>query len=142
QTHFLGYRQRHMPWPPLILALATPILLRLFVPGTARACKRLRVAIAFVVYPLAAYSYFSAISLLAAEGMPHADLFEDSHNVLAASEMLRGEALFRDIIPSHGLIHDGLLPYAALRSGPVDLGRVLKVRGLIGALNVIGNYAL
>lgn len=142
QTHFLGYRQRHMPWPPLILALATPILLRLVVPGTARACKRLRVAIAFVVYPLAAYSYFSAISLLAAEGMPHADLFEDSHNVLAASEMLRGEKPYRDIIPSHGLIQDGLLPYAALRTGPDTLGRVLKVRGLVGALNVIGNYAV
>jgi hypothetical protein len=142
QTHFLGYRQRHMPWPPLILALITPILLRLFVPDTARARKRLRVGIAFVVYPLAAYAYFSAISLLAAEGMPHADLFEDSHNLLAASEMLRGELLYREVIPSHGLIQDGLLPYAALRTGPDTLGRVLKVRGLVGAINVIGNYAV
>jgi len=142
QTHFLGHRQRHMPWPPLIVALVTPFLLRLLVPGTARARKRLRMAIAFVIYPLAAYAYLSATSLLAAEGMPHADLFEDSHNLLAASEMLRGEKPYRDIIPSHGLIQDGLLPYASLRSGPDTLGRVLKVRGLVGAINVIGNYAV
>jgi hypothetical protein len=142
QTHFLGYRQRHMPWPPLILALVTPFALRMLVPDTARARKRLRVAIAFVVYPLAAYAYLSAISLLAAEGMPHADLFEDSHNLLAASEMLRGEKAYRDIIPSHGLIQDGLLPYASLRTGPATLGRALKVRGLVGAINVIGNYAV
>jgi len=142
QTHFLSFDQRHNPWPPLALALIAPFLLRFFLRDSERVRRRLRLAVAFVVYPLAAYAYLSAISLLAAEGMPHADLFEDSHNVLAASEMLRGEALFRDIIPSHGLIHDGLLPYASLRSGPVDLGRVLKVRGLVGALNVIGNYAL
>ncbi|MEK6373101.1 MAG: hypothetical protein AABO58_10430 [Acidobacteriota bacterium] len=142
QTHVLSYRQRHMPWPPLILALVTPFVLRLLVPGTARARKRLRVAIAFVVYPLAAYAYLSAISLLAAEGMPHADLFEDSHNLLAASEMLRGEKPYRDIIPSHGLIQDGLLPYASLRTGSETLGRALKVRGLVGAINVIGNYAV
>jgi hypothetical protein len=74
--------------------------------------------------------------------MPHADLFEDSHNLLAASQMLRGERMYRDIIPSHGLIHDGLLPYAALRSGSETLGRALKVRGHVGALNVIANYAL
>lgn len=142
QTHVLGYRQRHMPWPPLILALVTPFVLRLLVPGTARARKRLRVAIAFVVYPIAAYAYLSVISLLAAEGMPHADLFEDSHNLLAASEMLRGEKPYRDIIPSHGLIQDGLLPYAALRTGSETLGRALKVRGLVGAINVIGTYAV
>jgi hypothetical protein len=136
QTHFLSYRQRHMPWPPLIIALVTPFLLRPF------ARIRLRFAIAFVVYPLAAYAYVSAVSLLAAEGMPHADLFEDSHNLLAASQMLRGEKLYRDIIPSHGMIHDGLLPYAALRTGSADLGRVVKVRGVVGALNVIANYAI
>src|SRR5258705_9112571 len=115
-----------MPWPPLVIALVTPFLLRPF------ARLRLRAAIAFVVYPLAAYAYFSATSLLAAEGMPHADLFEDSHNLLAASEMLRGELLYREVIPSHGLMQDGLLPYAALRTGPDTLGRVLKVRGLVG----------
>jgi hypothetical protein len=142
QTHFLGYRQRHMPWPPLIVALVTPFLLRAFVPDSARTRRRLRIAIAFVVYPLASYAYLSATSLLAAEGMPHADLFEDSHHMLAASEMLRGERLYRDVIPSHGLIHDGLLPYAALRTGSVNLGRALKVRGVVGAINVIANYGL
>ncbi len=142
QTHFFGYSQRHNPWPPLILALVAPFLLRFFVRDSERARKRLRIAAALVVYPLAAYAYLSAVSLHQAEGMPHADLFEDSHHLLAASEMLRGETLYRDTIPSHGMIHDGLLPYAALRTGPVDLGRALEVRGLIGAMNVIGNYAL
>jgi hypothetical protein len=142
QTHFFSYSQRHNPWPPLVLALVAPFLLRLFLRDSERARRHLRIAVAFVVYPLSAYAYLSATSLLAAEGMPHADLFEDSHNLLAASEMLRGEKLYRDIIPSHGLIHDGLLPYAALRTGTVDLGRALKVRGLVGAINVIASYAI
>lgn len=141
QTHFLSYDQRHNGWLPLALALLAPFVLRLTV-RSEHARKRLRAGVVFVVYPLAAYSYLSAISLLQSEGMPHADLFEDSHNLLAPSEMLRGEALFRDIIPSHGLIHDGLLPYAALRTGSVDLGHALKFRGAVGALNVVGNYAL
>src|SRR5207247_3225228 len=51
QAHFLSYRQRHMPWPPLIVALVAPFLIRPF------ARLRLRAAIAFVVYPLAAYAY-------------------------------------------------------------------------------------
>ena len=142
QTHFLSFRQRHMPWPPLIIALVTPFLLRTFMPDTARARKRLRATIAFVVYPLAAYAYLSATSLLAAEGMPHADLFEDSHDLLPASEMLRGEKPYRDIIPTHGLIQDSILPYTAMRTGSETLGRALKVRGLLGGVNVIANHAL
>ena len=142
QTHFLSYHQRHMPWPQLAIALGTPFLVRAFIRDSAATRRRLRVAIAFVVYPLASYAYLSAVSLLAAEGLPHADLFEDSHNLLAASQMLHGEKPYRDIIPSHGLIHDGLLPYAALRTGAVELGRPLKVRGVVGALNVICNYGL
>jgi hypothetical protein len=142
QTHFVGYHQRHMPWPPLLIALGTPLLLRAFVPDSAAMRRRLRIGIAMLVYPLAAYAYLSATSVLAAEGLPHADLFEDSHNLLAASQLLRGHTLYRDTIPSHGLIHDGLLPYFALRTGPVNLGRVIRVRGAIGALNVVANYAL
>jgi GNAT superfamily N-acetyltransferase len=142
QTHFLSYHQRHLAWPQLAVALGAPHLLRFVIRDSATTRRRLRATIAFVVYPLAAYAYLSAISLLAAEGLPHADLFEDSHNLLAASQMLHGEKPYRDIIPSHGLIHDGLLPYAALRTGPVELGRAIKVRGVIGALNVVCNYAL
>jgi hypothetical protein len=38
-----------------------------------------------------------------------ADVFEDGHHLLPASEYLRGELPYRDIVPGHGLFSDGLL---------------------------------
>src|SRR5262245_16373560 len=43
------------------------------------------------------------------------DLFEDRHSLLPASEFLRRGLPYRDIIPGHGLISDGLLQAAGFR---------------------------
>src|SRR5436190_5659101 len=80
--------------------------------------------------------------MLAAEGKPRADLFEDSHNLTTASEMLRGERAYRDIIPSHGLIQDGLLDYLILRFGRQTAGHVIETRGVIGSIVSVGLYAI
>ena len=46
---------------------------------------------------------------------PMADLFEDGHGLLPASEYLRGERPYRDIVPGHGFLTDGGLQLASLR---------------------------
>jgi hypothetical protein len=142
QSSFNAYDVRHSPWGPLILAIVTPLLLRTFVSDTPAMRLRFRAALRYVIYPLAAYAYLSATSQIAAEGMPRADLFEDQQHLMPAAEMLRGEKPYRDIIPAHGFGQDALLDYVALRTGPVTLGRALKVRGVVSGTIVIAHYAL
>ncbi len=54
-----------------------------------------------------------AVSALA--NRPAANLFEDGHSLLPASEYLRGELPYRDVVPGHGLISDGLLQAFGLK---------------------------
>ena len=140
QSAFFARDQRHFGWPPLILAVATPFLMSLLIRDTAAVRIRIRRLIAFVIFPIAAYAYSSATSIQAAEGKPRADLFESSHTILPGGEMLRGEKPYRDIIPAHGLVADSLLSYAALRTGPVTIGRALKVQGTVEGLNRPAEY--
>lgn len=142
QSSFNSYDLRHSPWAPLALAVVTPLLLRLLVRDTPGTRLWFRRGLRYAIYPLAAYAYLSATSQLAAEGMPHADLFEDQQHVVPAAEMLRGEKPYRDIIPAHGFLQDALLDYAAFRTGPITLGRALKFRGVISGTIVIAHYAL
>ena len=142
QSSFNSYDVRHSPWGPLAFAIVTPLLLRAFVRDAPSTRKRFRAALRYVICPLAAYAYLSATSQIAAEGMPRADLFEDQQHMVPAAEMLRGEKAYRDIIPPHGFGQDALLDYVALRTGPVTLGRALKVRGVVSGTIVIAHYAL
>jgi hypothetical protein len=142
QTQFSGVEQRHSAWLPLLIAIATPFVLRLALRDSPRTRAGLRAAIALVVYPIAAYGYSSATSILAADGKPHVDFFEDAHDVVPAGEMLRGEKPFRDIVPIHGLVSDAVLNYATLRSGPPTIGRVLRVRDAVTRLSAPMMYAL
>jgi len=62
-----------------------------------------------------------------------ADVFEDGHHLLPASEYLRGELPYRDIVPGHGLLSDGLFHAAQLTLIGDDyqgLKRGAKVTGL------------
>jgi hypothetical protein len=142
QTQFSGVEQRHSAWLPLLIAIVTPFVLRLALRDSPRTRAGLRAAIALVVYPIAAYGYSSATSILAADGKPHVDFFEDAHDVVPAGEMLRGEKPFRDIVPVHGLVSDAVLNYATLRSGPPTIGRVLRVRDAVTRLAAPMMYAL
>jgi hypothetical protein len=142
QSSFNSYDIRHSPWGPLALAIVTPLFLRGFVPDTPDIRARFHAALRYVIYPLAAYAYVSAISQIAAEGMPRADLFEDQQHMVPAAEMLRGKKPYRDIVPPHGLVQDALLDYTALRIGPVNLGHALKFRGVISGTIVVAHYAL
>ena len=142
QSSFNAYDIRHSPWGPLGFAIVTPFLLRALIRDTATTRARVRAALRYVIYPLAAYAYLSATSQLAAEGMPRADLFEDQQHMVPAAEMLRGEKPYRDIIPAHGFVQDALLDFVAFRTGPVTLGRALKFRGVLSGTIIIAHYVL
>lgn len=142
QSHFVDYAQRHNGWPVLAIALLSPIALRFLFRSTPRNRRAIRLAVIWFVYPVAALMYLSATSHLAAEGKPHADLFENGHNLAPANELLRGELPYRDIITAHGLLQDGLLDSLIMRTGEVTAGRVLETRGVISSFNGVAIYAL
>jgi hypothetical protein len=138
QTPFFSYDQRHLGWPSLVIALLTPFVLRPLLRDWRRAAWLLT----WVVYPIALYSYMTATSLASAEGKPRVNFFEDAHGLMPASEMMRGERPYRDVLPAHGLIEDGLLDYVTIRLRGADIGTVLKGRAVAGSLNAIAIYAL
>jgi hypothetical protein len=135
QTYFLG-KQAHLGWPSLVIALGTPFVMRI------RNERRAAAILAFVIYPIASYAYLTATNLLVAEGKPRVNMFEDAHGIVPAGEMLHGELPYRDIIPVHGFVEDGLLDYVAMRARGETLGNALKARFVFGSLNAVGVYAL
>jgi hypothetical protein len=138
QTGFFARDQRYFGWHALAIVVITPFLLRLVLRNARRATQIL----VFVVYPLALYSYAQALSLGTAEGKPRVDFFEDSHALLPASEYLRGERPYRDILPAHGLIEDGLFDVAAMQFGEVNLGTRGKARAVVGYLVSVALFAV
>ncbi|MBK5259982.1 MAG: hypothetical protein JJE51_10335 [Thermoanaerobaculia bacterium] len=137
QTSFIPAQQRYLGWPALLLAVVSPWLLR----GILRERHRPASILAIVIYPIAAYAYMNAVSMLTAEGAPRVSFFEDAHHLMTASEMIRGEKLYRDVVPVHGLIEDGLFSYVAMRGG-VNAGQALTRRTAVIHLNAIAVYAV
>jgi hypothetical protein len=142
QARAFSGEYRHLGWTPLAVAVVTPFALRALIRNTSVVRRRLRYLVVYLCFPIAAYSYVDATSLTTAEGKPRFSFFEETYRLVPASEMLRGRTPYRDIIPAHGLIQDGLLDVLLLRTGPETIGRSLSGRGAIGALNSIACYAL
>lgn len=141
----LAFQTRAFPhehWMPLVVAVGTPFVLRTLVRDSVVVRRRLRWLVVYVCFPVAACCYLVATSLTTAEGKPRFSFFEETYRLVPASEMLRGRVPYRDIIPSHGLIQDGLLDALVLRTGEVTIGRSLRGREAVGALNAIACYAL
>ncbi|HEV2719909.1 MAG TPA: hypothetical protein VG323_07795, partial [Thermoanaerobaculia bacterium] len=135
QTFFLG-KKAHLGWPSLVIALGTPFLVRI------KNERRAAAILAFVIYPIASYAYLTSTNLLVPEGKPRVNFFEDAHGIVPAGEMLRGERPYRDIIPAHGFVEDGLLDYVAMRARGATVGNALRTRVVFGSLNAVGVYAL
>jgi hypothetical protein len=142
QTRTFSYSQRHFGWTPLIIAVVTPFVLRAFVSNAPGLRRRLRRVVVYAIFPIAVYSYLAATSLTTAEGKPRLSFYEETHHLVPASEALRGERFYRDIIPLHGLIEDGLLDVLLLRTGPETVGRSMKGRNAISALCSVATYVL
>ncbi|HVE70836.1 MAG TPA: hypothetical protein VNI54_05660 [Thermoanaerobaculia bacterium] len=138
QTGFFARDQRYLGWHALAIVVVTPFLLRAFLRNERRALRLLTI----VVLPLALYAYANATGATTAFSKPRVNYFEDGHNLVPASEYLRGELPYRDILPGHGLIEDGLFDYFVFLTGDVTAGRTLKARDVAGHLNAIALYAL
>lgn len=138
QTGFFSRDQRYLGWNALALVVVTPFVLRVFLRREKLALRLMT----FVVFPLALYAYANAINMNTAFGKPRINYFEDGHNLTPASEFLRGERPYRDVLPGHGLIEDGLFEYVVFQTGDVTAGRALKTRDIAGHLTAIGLYAL
>lgn len=138
QTGFFARDERYFGWHALALVVITPFVLRLLLRNRRRAV----LVLTFVVYPLALYAYWNAMSRTTAEGKPKANYFEDGHALLPASEYLRGERAYRDILPAHGLLEDGFFDYLVFQTGDVTIGRALKAREVTGTLMAVAVYFL
>jgi len=138
QTGFFARDQRYFGWHALAVVMISPFLVRLFLKNRRRAMT----ALTMIVFPLALFAYSNAMSTSTAEGKPRTNFFEDGHSLLPASEYLRGERPYRDILPAHGLVEDGFFDYLVFQVGDVTAGRRTKAREVIGTLNAIALYAL
>lgn len=138
QTGFFARDQRYFGWHALAIVVITPFLLRLLLRNARRATQ----VLVLFVYPFALYSYAYALSLNTTEGKPRIDFFEDGHSLLPASEYLRGERPYLDILPAHGLIEDGIFDLAAMKVGEVNLGTRGKTRLVVGYLATTALYAV
>jgi hypothetical protein len=116
-----------------VAGLVLPILARAAAalwPGIRRP---LRILLLWVLLPGSVTGLVGAAILRAPTV---GDIFEDGHALLPASEYLRGERPYRDIVPGHGLLSDGLLQAAQLELFGDDY------RGLKGGTKILGAFFL
>ncbi len=142
QIQLLGYHQRHFGWLPLLIVTGTPLILRVVIPDRPRVRRRLLAIVACLVYPLVSYTFPMIATLSSAEGRPRVNFFEDGHGLLPASELLRGQLPYRDIIPLHGLVDDSLMDWSTFSLRGATVGSALQARGIIGGLKSVGIYVL
>jgi hypothetical protein len=93
-----------------------------------------------IIYPLIVFLY--PLAVLRLPPPTEANFFEDGHNVTVATEMLRGERPYKDIIPTHGLFTDGLIDFGALKLGPHTMRTILGSRLVVGMLSSVAIYCL
>jgi hypothetical protein len=119
----------------LIWVVATSLVLARV--GREHALAR---ALAFVIYPIALTAY--PLALIGIDSRPGIDFFEDGHDLLVASEMARGERPYVDVLPTHGFLSDGGLDYVFIKSGGDTIGKVLRARRVIMAVNLAAIYCV
>ena len=138
QTGFFARDQRYFGWHAVAIVVITPFVLRFVLKDAWRAIAILT----FAIYPIALYSYSNAVSTTTAEGRSRVNFFEDGHALLPASEYLRGELPYQDILPAHGLFEDGYFDYLVMRAGDVNIGTRAKAREVAGNFVCVAVYFL
>jgi len=93
-----------------------------------------------LIYPLIVMLY--PLAVLHGTAPYTFSIFEDSHAVPVATEMMRGERPYADIVPTHGLIADGVIDLVGLEIGDGSLRRVLLIRLLVGVTTSAAMYFL
>jgi hypothetical protein len=121
----------------IAVVLGSPLLLHALPvrsASPAQGSRGRRRLLAWFAYPLFAVALAAATLPENVEGMPRLNLFEDGHSLMPAAAMLHGERPYRDIVPGHGLISDGLFDAAVMALGADDAGAVLRGRRVFAAL--------
>jgi hypothetical protein len=122
-----------------IACLALPIVARGIAAAVPSTTRWLRALTVFVLLP-GSVTAFSAAAEIHGPGL--ADVFEDGHGLLPASEYLRGELPYRDVVPGHGLVADGLLQVAQIRLFGDDYRGLRRGEKVFGVPFLPGIYAL
>jgi hypothetical protein len=125
-----------LPIAALLLIVVSPLILRSAIRAVP---PRL---VAYVIYPIFAIAMAASSDIASAEGMPRLNLFEDGHSMTPAAAMLRGARPYRDVVPGHGLISDGLLDLVLMKLGAADAGSILRMRSVVTALLPAAVYAV
>jgi hypothetical protein len=133
-----------MQWMPVsraaVLAalwiVVTPLLLAMLQPPE----RVLRRVVSLVVFPIVVFTY--PLTLLGIRSTPQVDFFEDEHQLVPGSEMLRGELPYRDVVPVHALLTDGGIDLLAMKAGDDTIGELLSTRRVVSALNLVAIYAV
>lgn len=128
---FIGQRPVPFARSAAVAAVVLPALAFLLWHRRPKARGVLRRVVVAALLP----GSFTALAAAAVLGLPPvADLFEDGHALLPASEYLRGELPYRDVVPGHGLLSDGLFDTASLELFGDDYRGYSRGRKLLGAL--------
>ena len=120
----------------VVWIVATPLLLAMLRPPE----RLLRRVVSLVVFPIVVFTY--PLTLLGIQSTPQVDFFEDEHQLVPASEMLRGELPYRDVVPVHALLTDGGIDLLAMKAGDETIGELLSTRRVVSALNLVAIYAV
>jgi hypothetical protein len=118
---------------------ALPVLARVVAPAIPSSMRLWRIAVVAILLP----GSVTALSAAAFTRTPRvADVFEDGHALLPASEYLRGHRPYRDVVPGHGFVSDGGLAAAQLRTFGDDYAGFRRGEKAAGALFWPAFYAL
>ncbi|HEX3580849.1 MAG TPA: hypothetical protein VH087_03745, partial [Thermoanaerobaculia bacterium] len=103
-------------------------------------CAQCTVRRALIAYPLIALLY--PLALLHGTPPYTFSIFEDSHSLPVATEMMRGERPYRDIVPTHGLVSDGVIDWLGMKAGHGSLDTVRRTRLILGVAGSLATYLL
>src|SRR4029077_17136393 len=122
----------------LVVLFAIPPILDRVIPRIAE--ERERKLRRTIFSPL--MFFFFPLAVLQSQPRYRIDFFEDSHSVPVATEMLRGERPYRDIVPTHGIISDGLVDLVGLKLGHGSLRTVTVTRLVVGVSSAVAIYCV
>jgi hypothetical protein len=92
----------------------------------------------YLALPAAAVLY---THILAGYPTPVFNLFEHGFGLINASEMLRGRVLYRDVVPTHGPLADGIIDWLGMKLGGPTLGAALTARYFVALLTPLACFA-
>ncbi len=125
-----GARPEWISWLAGLGALTSPLIGRIWTDRSERMISLRRRLATLVLLP----GSFVAIAAGACLRLPPtADIFEDGHGLLPASEYFHGERPYVDIVPGHGLLSDGGFQAASLKLFGDDYKGIRRGTKAVGA---------